>query len=424
METFPLNTRRKLLFASLYLSEGAPIGFLWLAMPTRLRASGVSVEEISWLTAVLVLPWTFKFAWAPLIDLLQSPHWTLRSWIVTAQSLMGMTLLSLLVFDPVSDFYLLAVFLIAHAFAAATQDVAIDALCISVTSPGERGEINGWMQTGMLLGRALLGGGTLVIGPYIGNTGVVGLLVAVTTFSMFLVLCMKIAPHEESHCTEARPESDRLRSVGRSIRQALKERNTWFGLAFALTGGAAFKALEVLYGPFLIDRGFTESEIGTFAALPMIGLMVAGSVTGGLLSDRLGRRQFVAMSLVLICVSVTALAAVDLALAQQRSAGVLICLAAAAFSIGLFTAASYALFMDITHPAVAATQFSAFMGLTNGCESWSTWSAGRLVSNHSYALAFLTLCAVSLLSIGLLTGLNMERPHLTTDRNGSTSDEC
>jgi MFS family permease len=403
-----VNTRRKLLFASLYLSEGAPIGFLWLALPTRLRASGVPIEQITWLTAVLVLPWTFKFAWAPLIDLLQNPRWSLRSWIVAAQSLMGLTLLSLLVFDPVTDFQRLALCLLVHAFAAATQDVAIDALCISVTAPAERGEINGWMQTGMLLGRAMLGGGALVIAPYVGNAGVVGLLIGVTTFSMLLVLCMADDLKSQLAGDEFVAPESRLRSVGQSVSQALRERNTWVGLAFALTGGAAFKALEVIYGPFLIDRGFTESEVGAFAALPMIGLMIAGSLAGGFLSDRFGRRRFVALSLVLICLSVAALSVCDLTLELHRGRALLVCLACAAFSIGLFTAASYALFMDITHPAVAATQFSAFMGLTNGCESWSTWTSGRIITEHDYPAALLALCVVSLLSIGLLPLLNVK----------------
>ncbi|MDA1015505.1 MAG: MFS transporter [Planctomycetota bacterium] len=395
-----MNTQRKLLFASLYLSEGAPIGFLWLALPTRLRAAGLPLEQITWLAAVLVLPWTFKFAWAPLIDLLQNPRWSLRSWIVASQSLTGLTLLSLLVFDPVADFELLAVCLIAHACAAATQDVAIDALCISVTSPEERGEINGWMQTGMLLGRALLGGGALVIAPYVGNAGVVALLVGVTTFSMFLVLLMSTDQHSQTDVPNE--TQSRLQAVGRSVGQALRERNTWVGLAFALSGGAAFKALEVIYGPFLIDRGFTQSEVGAFAALPMIGLMVAGSLAGGFLSDRFGRRSFVACSLVLICLSVVALSVCDVTFEEHRRPALLVCLAMAAFGIGLFTASSYALFMDITHPAVAATQFSAFMGLTNGCESWSTWAAGRVISEHDYPVALILLCGVSLLSIALL----------------------
>ena len=64
--------RRRLLFAALYLSEGAPIGFLWLALPTRLKVADVSIQQITALTAVLVIPWTFKFAWAPLVDVLRS----------------------------------------------------------------------------------------------------------------------------------------------------------------------------------------------------------------------------------------------------------------------------------------------------------------------------------------------------------------
>jgi PAT family beta-lactamase induction signal transducer AmpG len=415
-----VNTKRKLLFTCLYLSEGAPIGFLWLALPTRLRASGVPIEQITWLTAVLVLPWTFKFAWAPLIDLLQNSRWSLRSWIVTAQSVMGLTLLSLLVLDPVSDFQQLSMFLLVHAFAAATQDVAIDALCISVTSPAERGEINGWMQTGMLLGRAMLGGGALVISPYIGNQGVVAQLIGVTTFSMLLVLFMARDP--KSRPTPGEPELDesRLRIVGRSVRLAFGERNTWIGLAFALTGGAAFKALEAIYGPFLIDRGFTQSEVGAFAALPMIVLMVAGSLAGGFLSDRFGRRRFVACSLVLICTSVVMLAVCDLMFDQHRSRALLVCLGGAAFGIGLFTAASYAMFMDITRPAVAATQFSAFMGLTNGCESWSTWASGRIIFRYDYPVALLLLCVVSLLSLALLPLLDMNKAsgNASVDQNG------
>ena len=38
--------RRRLLFASLYFSEGAPIGYLWWALPTKLRAAGADIEQI------------------------------------------------------------------------------------------------------------------------------------------------------------------------------------------------------------------------------------------------------------------------------------------------------------------------------------------------------------------------------------------
>ena len=72
---------------------------------------------------------------------------------------MGLTLTPLIWLDPVDQFQTMTLILLAHALSAATQDVAIDALCISATSPEERGQYNGWMQAGMLLGRSMMGGG-------------------------------------------------------------------------------------------------------------------------------------------------------------------------------------------------------------------------------------------------------------------------
>ena len=87
--------RRKLLFGVLYLSEGAPIGFIWLGLPTRLRAIDVPVDQITWLMAALILPWTLKFLWAPLVDLLRGPRWGFKHWILSSQFLMAATLLPL-----------------------------------------------------------------------------------------------------------------------------------------------------------------------------------------------------------------------------------------------------------------------------------------------------------------------------------------
>jgi MFS family permease len=66
-----------MLFAALYFSEGAPIGFIWWALPAQLRLQHVPIEQITLLTSTLVLPWTLKFLWAPLVDLLSGNRWTL-----------------------------------------------------------------------------------------------------------------------------------------------------------------------------------------------------------------------------------------------------------------------------------------------------------------------------------------------------------
>lgn len=416
-------TRRKLLFASLYFSEGAPIGFLWLALPTQLRVDGVAIEDITWFTATLVLPWTLKFAWAPLVDLWRSERWTLRHWVLSAQGVMGLTLVPLLTLDLREQFPLIAACLFLHAFAASTQDVAIDALCISVTKPLERGRYNGWMQAGMLLGRAAMGGGALVLSQHLGWNAVVALLILCTTFSAAMVW-QSVLPAAEPPAGDR--NATRGRTMLRSLGEALRERNTWLGLAFAFTGGAAFKSLEVVVGPFLVDRDFTKGEIGWFTAGPMIGLMVLGSLAGGALADRTHRKLSVAKSLVWIVASVAALAALDVATEHAGPVSLLWVLACVAFGIGLFTAASYALFMDLTKPQLAATQFSAFMGATNGCEAWSVFVLGQIVAWRNYPSGMLAMCAASLLALLFLSALRIPDPTNAAAESsreaGSTAD--
>ncbi len=400
--------RRRLLFAALYLSEGAPIGFLWLALPTRLKVADVSIQQITALTAVLVIPWTFKFAWAPLVDVLRSRRWTLKHWVLSAQFMMAVTLLPLLWIDPVQSMKLLSVFLVMHAIAAATQDVAIDALCISVTDATERGALNGWMQAGMLAGRAAMGGGALLLGSLIGDTAVVVVLVSITSFSGGLLLCSHVPMLEhDSLPNDKNPIRfvDRVKSVARDLASAVKGPRHWAAFAFALTGPAAFKAFEVIIGPFLIDRGLSENEVGTFTATVMIGAMVYGSVLGGCLADRFQRNSFVAGALAFIVASLSAVAITDIVTNEVGGWLLLLPIAVTGLGIGVFTVAAYALFMDMTEPRIAATQFSAYMGATNGCEAWSTLLLGQLVAGYGYAYGILSLCAVSALSLLLLPAI-------------------
>ena len=119
---FPMqsNKRSRLLFALLYLGEGGPIGFIWWALPTWLRLQGLDVAKITSLTGLLVLPWVCKFLWAPLVDRTGRGRgrFGLRAWIVTAQILMGLTILPLIFLDPVQHFKIVAVLLFTHALAA------------------------------------------------------------------------------------------------------------------------------------------------------------------------------------------------------------------------------------------------------------------------------------------------------------------
>ena len=395
---------RTLLFACLYFSEGAPIGFIWWALPTLLRERDVAVADITALTALLVLPWALKFLWAPFVDTLRSRRNGFRLWIMGCQVLMGMTLLPVIFLQPAADLSTLKILLLLHALCASTQDVAIDALAIKVTKPEDRGLLNGSMQAGMLLGRSLFGGGALVIASRMGWAGIILGLMACIWLSL-LLLCFIREP-----ISLGAPGGE----FKSHLRTALKERNTWWALAFALISAAAFEATGAIGGPFLLDRQVPRETIGFFFAVPAVVATLVGGMAGGKLSDRFGRSTSVAVSLLGVVTIVAGLGVID---AMEWGAGprafLITLLTTLYLFIGAFTVSSYALFMDLTDPELGATQFSAFMAATNGCEAWSGWLAGQLVTWKGYSGCFFVMSLISLSSLsllGLLAGRNAAAP--------------
>lgn len=390
------SSGRRFLFSTYYFVEGAPIGFLWWSMPAILRANDVGPERIGTMLGWLSLPWAFKWLWAPLIDLLQGPAWTLRAWIGTSQLGMALTLAPLLLIaDPWSSEVLVPC-LCAHAVLAATQDAAIDALMIRTSEPAERGRLAGWMQFGMLVGRSLLGGGALLLLSRLGQATVVMALLAVIAVGLALL------PLYRAPLPERNPGGGGAAELGRHVRAAFRRRTTWMGLAFAALAGAGFEAVGAFAGPLLTERSAGATDVaGHFFLVHAVVAMAAGGLLGGRLTDRLGARRGTLTAGASLGAAVLSAAAV-IEYTDGGAARVLVpWLTATYVTIGWFTAASYALFMECSEPRLAATQFSAFMGATNLCESWSAMAAGRMIPRLGYGFSFGALALVGLLALAL-----------------------
>lgn len=253
----------------------------------------------------------------------------------------------------------------------------------------------------MRLGRSLFGGVTLIVSAHAGTGPVIVALVAAIWFSLVLVLFAderSSAPHPDTQNRRGRsaprPIREVFRGLGSTLLEAFRAKNIWLGLVFALLAGAGFEAVGAVAGSFLIDRDLAQAEVGVFLALPVVPAMLIGGLIGGALSDR-NRRVAVMVFLVLMAGAIVGLSAVA---GGQRTA-ILALLGVVYFGIGLFVAASYALFMDPTNPRLGATQFSTFMAATNGCESWAGFVVGRLIPSLGYAGAFITMAVISLLAL-------------------------
>ncbi|MCL1083402.1 MFS transporter [Shewanella psychromarinicola] len=156
-------------FGMMYISEGIPFGFTSIALVSIMRQSGLGLDVIGIFTAALFLPWTFKWAVAPFVDIIKFTHYGGRkAWIVACTIMMLITLLISGLLDVVENFDALVSLFILHNIFAATQDVAIDALAISNLKPDERGRASGIMFGGQYLGIAIGGSGAIFIYGYWG----------------------------------------------------------------------------------------------------------------------------------------------------------------------------------------------------------------------------------------------------------------
>ena len=420
-----LGTRRGRLFAFflLYVTEGLPLGFTATAVATQMRRQGVEPSEVGVFIGMLYLPWAWKWLVGPVVDLIYSERYGRRRlWIVCAQSLMAFGLLAGMGIDFVSQIGLFTGLVLLINTFGAIQDVAIDALAVGVLEEDERGFANGLMFGGAYAGQALGGSGVLYLSGWIGfDSSFVFVAALVLIVTVFVVLPMREAaspPDQSVAGPRGKAILGELKTYGLdALRAFFGTRAAFLAAVFALLPCGAYSLSLVLQTTLAVELGLTDTDIGTLALLSTI---VSGlcCVIGGYLSDRLGRRKMLA--LYIVCTAIPTLA---LGVIMQREGWIMpidptmtdrpevpailvtsfwtACIAYSVFS-GLLYGTRTALFMDVCTPAVAATQFTAYMSLIN-LAIWytSTWQ-GFAISNLGYPTTLAIDAAAGVLCLAAL----------------------
>jgi len=157
---------------------GTISGFPWILIGTSLtlwlRENDFSRTDVGLFSLIFVV-YGFNFLWAPLIDRIRIPWLTnkighRRSWIVTMQLIILLSLLSWSITDPKVNIWLVALIGLIISSASATQDIVVDALRIE--------------QVGKTEGQSMsAGAGVAVIGWFTGYK--IGGIIALFTADYF-----------------------------------------------------------------------------------------------------------------------------------------------------------------------------------------------------------------------------------------------
>ena len=409
-------------FFALYVTEGIPLGFAATAVAYYLRKLGVGPAEIGAFVGSFYLPWAFKWAFGPLVDVFRSQRWGhRRAWILGTQLVMAATLAVLVTVKLPEQLWLFTAILLVHNTFAAMQDVAIDALACNTLQADERGLANGLMFAGAAVGQAIGGSGVLFLVPYTGFQATYFFVaLAILSVTSLVVWPMKEAVAQA--VADVGKQARGLRKAAREMRNFsvdafkafLSTRGAFAGVWFSLLPAGAMALGLSLRSGLSAEFGLGETETATLEFWSNLISAVA-MVLGGWLSDKLGRR-----STLFVYLGLMSLPTIYLAYVLQRegyvmpqtpgSAAVNPVLVSALwattlvynFFLGLMYGTRSAIMMDVTNPKVAATQFTAYMALANLAIAYSATWQGAAAEAVGYPKTLFIDACVGLINLLVL----------------------
>ncbi len=389
---------------ALGFAAGLPLLLVLGTLSFRLREAGIdrsTIGKLSW----VALAYGFKWAWAPLVDRLPIPllhGWfgRRRSWLLLSQVAVMAGLVGMAVADPRAGLQPVVMFALLVAFAAATQDIALDAFRIESADTQHQAALAATYQTGYRLAMIWAGAGVLWLaaraevadaGSYQHEAWRTAYLAMAA--SMLVGVITVLISREP-----VRRELPPARSVGEWLRTALIDpfadfisRYKWQAV-LVLSLIALYRISDVVMGimanPFYVDMGYTKDEVATVSKIYGVIMTLVGAFVGGSLSLRFGVMRVLMLGAVLSALTNVLFA--WLATRGHDVTSLILVISADNLASGIASAAFIAYLSGLTNISYSATQYAIFSSLMLLLPKWLGGFSGTYVDAYGYSNFFLS----------------------------------
>lgn len=285
-----------LLVVALYFGQGLPIGLALEAMPTALRAQGLSVQDLSWLSLAL-LPWAGKLLWARPCEQLCG-RWGFSVVLIWTQMLQLLLCVGLAFGPPSAGLLPLLPLLLAMNLVAATQDNASNAW-VALSFGGRTGAAKavglggagGLIVLGFMLGM-VCGGGVLL--QMLAAWGWLGLVLSMVVMQSLVLLALTRLKGQQGRGAEVVDQAEQgEQAVQRRAllaplpwRELLWSSRLWLLMAMAglVRMGATWQ--QWLLKPWWVDAGFGLAKAGQIQLLMQLSSGLAAGFAAAWCSRR------------------------------------------------------------------------------------------------------------------------------------------
>jgi MFS transporter, PAT family, beta-lactamase induction signal transducer AmpG len=380
-----LLTGRMLLAFIMGFAGGLPLLLTGSLLQAWMVESDVNLGTIG-LFALVGLPYTLKFVWAPLMDrYTPSLLGRRRGWLLIWQACLTAAIALLGLSNPSQLLWVMAIAALLLSFFSASQDIVIDAYRRESLEDDEQGigaslYVGGY-RTGMLLAT----GGGLFLADYMAYHWVYLIMAAAMSACLIATL---LAP--EPYAEHGKPKT-----LQEAVVQPFIEYFSRDYAVIILIFVFLYKVGDTMAGqmtmPLYLDLGFSKSEIAGIVKIFGFPITIAGTFLGGILVMRHGIYKCLLWFGLLQAISTAGF--IWLANIGNQLFPLTLVISFENFSAGLGTAAYIGFIASLTDKRFTATQFAlltSFMGMPRVFAAAPT---GYMVDAFGWS-GFFLLCTV------------------------------
>ena len=389
-----LSARMAIAFA-MGFSCGLPLLLTGSVLQAWMTDQGMDLSTIG-VFALVGLPYTLKFLWAPLFDRYASPWLGRRRGALLLMQLALIAALVALAWVPVSPWPLALAALAVTVFSA-SQDIIVDAYRREALIDAELGLGASMYVNGYRVGMLLASGGGLILADFWGFQATYLLMAAVMGVGVITTL---LAPEPER--VHGQPRTLMQAVVG-PLREFFSRPGVWWILGFILLYKVGDTLASQMTTPFYLAVGFTKTEIGAVVKLFGFWATLAGGLIGGLWLVRIGIARGLWIFGVAQGVSTAGFAA--LVFTGPSNAALAAVVAFENFTGGLGTAAYVAYMGSLTDRRFTAAQYALLSSLMGVPRVILAAPSGWAVEQIGWVPYFLGCAALALPGLMVLWAL-------------------
>lgn len=357
MKSFLAVFRSPRLFWILLLgfSSGIPLALTGTTLQAWMTKEKVDLAVIG-IFSLVGLPYTVKVLWAPLMDRFIPPFLgRRRGWMLVTQFALAAAIAAMAFSDPAGATTLFAALALLVAFTSASQDIVVDAYRTEVLEPQELGPGASVHILGYRVAMLTSGALALVMADHLPWKTVYLLMSA----SLFVgVAASLLSPEPRLH---ERPPASLKEAVVEPFSEFLSRRGAVEILLFILLYKLDVVMAMALMTPFILELGFTMTDIGAVTKGFGMAATIVGTLAGGAVVARAGMKT--SLWVFGILQSVSTLSFLALARLGHHYPMMVTAIGLENLCSGMGTAAYAAFLMSLCDKRFTATQYALLTGL-------------------------------------------------------------